>query len=136
MTEGIPASSSVTFLRKEESGPSLKYSPRKMEMAKENGRQTSRERQEVKSVPTRKGNAPNSLDTGFHVLLKKKERPKVPSDGKEYMNRLRNIAVSKTTIARADRTRDFWKTASACGPEIRNAGVSGLLMDRVPIARD
>jgi hypothetical protein len=95
------------FLRKEANGPSLKYSPRKMEMAKEKGRQMSRERKEVKSVPTRNGNAPNSLDTGFHVLLKKNVRPKALSEGKELIRRLTNMAASKTTIARADRTSDF-----------------------------
>ena len=105
MTEGIPASSSVTFLRKEESRPSLKYSPRKMEMAREKGTQISRERKEVKSVPTRNGNAPNSLETGSHVLPKKNERPKPLSEGKEWMRRLTNMAASKTTIAKADSIR-------------------------------
>ena len=107
MTEGIPASRSVTFLRKEASGPSLKYSPRKIEMAKEKGRQISRERKDVKSVPARNGNAPNSLDTGFHVLLKKNERPNALSEGREWRSKLNNIAASRTTIAMVDRTSDF-----------------------------
>jgi len=107
MTEGIPASSSVTFLRKEERPPSLKYSPRKIEMAREKGRQMSKERKEVKSVPTRKGNAPNSFDTGSHAFPKKKERPKALSEGNEWRRRLTNMAASKTTTARAHRTRVF-----------------------------
>ena len=37
MIDGIPASSSVRFLRKKESGPLLKYSPTKMEIDREKG---------------------------------------------------------------------------------------------------
>lgn len=76
-------------------------------MAREKGRQMSKERKEVKSVPTRKGNAPNSLDTGFHVLLKKKERPKALREGKECRSRLRDMATSNATIAAAERTSVF-----------------------------
>jgi hypothetical protein len=76
-------------------------------MAKEKGRQISRERKEVKSVPTRNDNAPNSLETGSHVLPKKKERPNALSEGREWRSKLKNMAASKTTIAMADRTSDF-----------------------------
>ncbi len=76
-------------------------------MANEKGRQISRERKDVKSVPTRNGNASNSLETGSHVLPKKKERPKPLSEGKEWIRRLTNMAASKTTIAMAERISDF-----------------------------
>lgn len=85
----------------------MKYSPRKMEIDKEKGRQMSRERNEVSSVPTRNGSAPNCLETGSHAVPRKKERPKDLSEGKECRSRLKNMAVSKTTIATAQTKSAF-----------------------------
>lgn len=105
-------------------------------MAREKGRQMRRERKEVKSVPTRNGNAPNSLDTGFHVLLKKKERPKALREGKECRSRLKNMATSKTTIAKAEKKSVFRKIGSARKPGTRGASAGVLFMDRFSIVRD
>ena len=40
-------------------------------------------------------------------MVKRKVRPKALTEGKEWINKLKNMAVSKTTIAMADRTSDF-----------------------------
>ena len=68
MTEGIPANSSIELLRSDDAIPSLKYSPRNMEMARENGIEIKSARKDVINVPTRNGTDPNSPDTGSHLL--------------------------------------------------------------------
>jgi hypothetical protein len=68
MTEGIPARSSIELLISDEAIPSLKYSPRNMEIESENGIEIMSERNDVIKVPTKKDIEPNSLDTGSHVL--------------------------------------------------------------------
>jgi hypothetical protein len=72
-------------------------------MAREKGMEISRARNEVKRVPTRKGSAPKLPVTGSQVFRTKKEGPKAVSEGSEYRTRLRKMAASKTTIARAER---------------------------------
>jgi hypothetical protein len=52
----------------------------------------TRARKEVARVPTRKGNAPNSLFTGSHVELNRNRIPKLRMDGKEAMTREKNMA--------------------------------------------
>lgn len=79
----------------------------KMEIASEKGRQMSKARKDVRSVPTRNTTAPNLLETGSHVVLKKKLRPKALSDGKEEIIRLSRIARTKMTTANAEITRIF-----------------------------
>ena len=74
-----------------------------MEMAREKGTQMRRAKNEVKSVPTRKGSAPNVLATGSHVLPNKKERPKALIEGREYRRRLTKVPPSRTATARAER---------------------------------
>ena len=56
--------------------PWAEYSPRKMEIGMEKTTEMTRARKEVARVPTRKGNAPNSLFTGSHVELKRNRIPK------------------------------------------------------------
>jgi hypothetical protein len=92
-------------LRKDERIPSLKYSPMKMEIASVKGRQISNARKEVRRVPMRNAAAPNLLETGSHVLLKKKLRPKALSEGKEEIMRLSRMARAKATTANAEITR-------------------------------
>ena len=81
MTEGIPASTSTELLRNVEAAPSLKYSPRKIEMEREKGMEMIRARNDVKSVPARNGRAPNCSAAVFQVFDTKKAKPKVFIEG-------------------------------------------------------
>jgi len=74
----------------------------KMEMASEKGRQMSKARKDVRSVPARNTTAPNLLETGSHVVLKKKLRPKALSEGKEEIIRLSRMARTKMTTTNAE----------------------------------
>ena len=65
--------------------PWAEYSPKKMEMGNEKMIEMIRAKKEVARVPTRKGNAPNSLLTGSHVELKRNRIPKFRMAGKEAM---------------------------------------------------
>jgi hypothetical protein len=56
----------------------------------------TRARKEVARVPTRKGNAPNSLFTGSHVELNRNRIPKFRMEGKEAMTREKNIATRRS----------------------------------------
>ena len=47
----------------------MKYSPIKIEIAKEKGTEIATARKVVISVPARNGTTPKVFDTGFHVLL-------------------------------------------------------------------
>jgi hypothetical protein len=55
----MPARTSIELFKNAEKAPSLKYSPRNMEIDIENGIEMKRARKEVIRVPTRKGKAPN-----------------------------------------------------------------------------
>jgi len=79
----------------------------KIEMANEKGREITKARNEVSSVPTRKGSAPNVCVTGFHVLPNTNERPKARSAGREFTNKLKQIAPSNTRIERAENQTVF-----------------------------
>lgn len=81
----------------------MKYSPIKMEIAREKGREISRARNDVRSVPTKKVSAPKLPETGSHVFPNRKEGPKALMEGKELTSRVKKVAPSKTTIARAER---------------------------------
>jgi hypothetical protein len=72
--------------------PRAEYSPRKMEMGNEKITEMMRARKEVARVPTTKGNAPNSLLTGSHVVLKRNRIPKFRMAGKEVMTSEKKMA--------------------------------------------
>jgi hypothetical protein len=76
--------------------PCAEYSPRKMEIGMEKTTEMTRARKEVARVPTRKGNAPNSLFTGSHVELNRNRIPKFRMEGKEAMTSERKIAKRRT----------------------------------------
>jgi hypothetical protein len=76
--------------------PCAEYSPRKMEIGMEKTTEMTRARKEVARVPTRKGNAPNSLFTGSHVELNRNRIPKFKMDGKEAMTREKNMATRRS----------------------------------------
>jgi hypothetical protein len=78
--------------------PRVQYSPRKMEIGMEKITEITRARKEVTRVPTRKGNAPNSLRTGSHVTLKRNSIPKLRIAGSEAMRREKKIAARSTKI--------------------------------------
>jgi hypothetical protein len=86
----------------EETVPFVKYSPKNMEIEREKGIAINRAKKEVRSVPTRKGRVPNRLNTGSQVLVTRNLRPNALIDGREFTRRDRNMAPSKTTIARAE----------------------------------
>jgi hypothetical protein len=75
--------------------PWAEYSPRKIEMGIEKRTEMTRARKEVARVPTRKGNAPNSLLTGSHVVLKRNRIPKFQMAGKEATAREKKMANSR-----------------------------------------
>jgi hypothetical protein len=72
--------------------PWAEYSPKKMEMGMEKMTEMTRARKEVARVPTRKGNAPNSLLTGSHVALKRNRIPKFRMAGKDAMTSEKKMA--------------------------------------------
>src|SRR5512139_3140512 len=76
--------------------PCAEYSPRKMEIGMEKTTEMTRAKKEVARVPTRKGNAPNSLFTGSHVELNRNRTPKFRMDGKEAMTREENMATRRS----------------------------------------
>jgi hypothetical protein len=78
--------------------PWTEYSPKKMEMGIEKTTEMIRARKEVARVPTRKGNAPNSLLTGSHVVLKKNCSPKLRIAGKEATIIEKKIATRRNKI--------------------------------------
>jgi len=92
------------LLMKVAADPCVEYSPREMEIGIEKTTEMTRARKEVARVPTRKGNAPNSLFTGSHVELKRNRIPKFRMDGKEAMTREKNMATrrSKTNTPAMD----------------------------------
>jgi len=102
ITEGIPARTSVELLKKFEINPSLKYSPRKMEMAMEKGMEIKRAIIDVISVPYKKGRAPNFSREGSQCLLIKKLIPKVLMDGIEAIKSVENMARRRTIIDSPD----------------------------------
>ena len=81
-----------------------KYYPRKMEIGMEKTTEMTRARKEVAKVPTINGNAPNSLLTGSHVVLKRKRIPKFRMAGKEPMTREKKMAsrISRTNTPAMD----------------------------------
>jgi hypothetical protein len=86
------------LLMKVDAVPLAEYSPRKMEMGMEKMTEMIRARKEVTRVPTRKGNAPNSLLTGSHVTLKRNPIPKLRIAGSEAMRREKKIARRRSKI--------------------------------------
>jgi hypothetical protein len=67
-----------------------------MEMGKEKTTEIIRARKEVARVPTRNGNAPNSLLTGSHVALNRNRIPKLRMAGKEAMTKEKNMASRRS----------------------------------------
>ena len=76
--------------------PWAEYSPKKMEMGNEKMIEMIRAKKEVARVPTRKGNAPNSLLTGSHVELKRNRIPKFRMAGKEAMTSEKKMASRRS----------------------------------------
>jgi len=112
MIEGMPAKSSIALLRMEETVPFLKYYPRKIEIEREKGSEMRRERKDVRRVPTRKGRAPNSPNTGSHVFPNKKLVPNALSEGSESTVKVMKIETSRITIQRAEKLSTPKKTVS------------------------
>jgi len=103
ITDGIPAKSSVTLFNTDDKMPSLKYSPRKIEIEKENGIEIISAINDVIKVPMMNGNEPNSLSTGSHLLPYKKLNPKDRIAGNDLINKVKNIANNKNSIETPER---------------------------------
>ena len=103
MTEGIPAKISMALLRTEENVPLVKYSPKNIEMEREKGIEIKRAKKEVKRVPTRKGSAPNRLNTGSQVFPKRKPIPNSLIEGIECTRSDKKIAKIRATRRKAER---------------------------------
>ena len=92
--------------------PCLKYSPRKIEIARESGNEIIIDRKEVKRVPTRKGRDPNLPNTGSHSLLYKKLIPNSLIEGIEFINNVAKIPTIKRTTRIPENNNIFRNTAS------------------------
>ena len=97
MTEGMPASNSMTLFMNVEIAPSLEYSPKKMEIGREKRVEIARAKRETKRVPTTKGKAPNAFLTGSHVAPKRNPTPKWPIEGMAVIARDKKIAIRMTS---------------------------------------
>jgi hypothetical protein len=73
------------------------YSPRKIPVANEKGRDIARARNDVKSVPRIKGHAPNWTVTGFHSRPDRNPRPKIPRLSQEFATRVATNPEKSTT---------------------------------------
>jgi hypothetical protein len=88
--------------------PLAEYSPKKMEMGREKRIEMIRAKKEVASVPTIKGNPPNSFLTGSHVELKRNRIPKFRIAGKEAMNSEKKMA-SRISRTKAPATESIFR---------------------------
>jgi hypothetical protein len=88
----MPANNSITLLIKVEMGPSLEYSPKRMEMGREKKVEIARAKKDTNKVPTINGSAPNSLLTGSQVVLMRNPRPKLRIEGMEANTNDKKIA--------------------------------------------
>jgi hypothetical protein len=75
----------------EEKNPVLKYSPRRIAIAMENGVEIAIARNEVMSVPIRNGRAPKSPVTGFQSDRHKNEKPNSLIEAEELKRSVRKI---------------------------------------------
>ena len=75
MTEGIPASSSTTVLTKEEATPVRKYSPRKMETAREKTKGITRARKDVEERADEEGQGAEPRGYGVPDGPRRKVKP-------------------------------------------------------------
>ena len=107
MTDGIPARSSIAPLMKEDAIPSVKYSPRNIDMAIEKGKEIIKARKDVNNVPTMKGIAPNFSYTGSQVVPYIKLRPNLDIDGREPMNKVIKIVNKSITMHRPEKKSIF-----------------------------
>ncbi|OPY64700.1 MAG: hypothetical protein A4E63_03374 [Syntrophorhabdus sp. PtaU1.Bin050] len=95
----------MELLKNIEKAPSLKYSPRKSDMAIEKGIQIRIATNEVTRVPRRKGSAPNLSAAASQVVPQKKVRPKALMAGMEATRRVVRMASRRTTTKTAARRR-------------------------------
>jgi hypothetical protein len=86
-----------------EVAPWAEYSPKKMERGMEKMTEMMRAKKEVARVPTRKGNAPNSLLTGSHVTPERNQIPKFRMAGREENNSEKKIATRRISTKIAAR---------------------------------
>ena len=83
-----------------------------MDMEREKGMEIKSAQKEVSSVPTKKGRAPNTPNTGSHVLEKKKLIPNFLVEGKEFMERVVKMERRSSSRQRAEKRRTPLNTAS------------------------
>src|SRR5450432_122444 len=82
-------------------------------MAKENGMEMIRARNEVNKVPSKKGKAPYTLLTGSHVLPQRYLIPKCFIDGTDSIMSVTIKPKTNTTMAMPIPVRDLLKMDSA-----------------------
>src|SRR5512135_1501769 len=112
MTEGIPASNSMTLFMKAEAFPCRKYSPKKMEAGSEKNMEMIKAIKELISVPTRKARAPKSPRTGSQVWPIRKLRPNSRRAGMEAATSERKMASKRVSEIRPAMYRNLRKEAS------------------------
>ena len=95
----------MELLRNVGNAPSLKYSPRKIEIAIEKGIQIKIAMNDVTRVPRRKGSAPNFSAAASQVVPQKKVKPKVLMAGMDATRSVKRIARRRTTMNRAESRR-------------------------------
>src|SRR6476661_774586 len=102
-TDGIAARISIMFLNVDAMVPLGKYSPKKMAAASDKGAEIVNARNEVRSVPIKKGSIPKCSLTGSHVLPHKKEMPLALMAGQEDIVNVRKNARMRITDIRAEK---------------------------------
>ncbi len=103
----MPARSSIALLMKDAIIPSVKYSPRNIDIAIENGKEISKARKDVSNVPTRKGMVPNFSYTGSQIVPYIKLRPNFLIDGKESESNVIKTANKSITMHKPEKKSIF-----------------------------
>ena len=96
-------------MTRDDATPLRKYSPRKIETAREKTREIKRARKDVMSVPTRKGREPNRSATGSQTVPVMKAKPFRAMAGIDATNNDARIAASRrmtpTPVRRSSRLK-------------------------------
>lgn len=102
-TEGIPARSSTILFKKDETIPSLKYSPKNMEIEIEKGMDMIIANSDVNNVPVINGKDPKFRKTGSQSVLNKNPIPNSFIEGRELIKRVMKTEAIRTIMKTADR---------------------------------
>jgi len=95
----------MLFFKKLAYIPVFENSPRYIDIAIENGMVMRIANNEVKSVPTTKGNAPNCSNTGSQILPVKNLKPNILIEGMELIINDKNMDNVSTKMSMPENKR-------------------------------